>query len=407
MRWWMFAIIPLFLAIGVALWQGCSSSPTTPTSAPRKAVKLVWIYECTQRGGFVAAPTLSGKDVFVTALLARSFRYAGGVYALDRKTGKPRWDFNAEGSMKPSASAIAVEGDKLFFGEGMHSDFICNIRCLDRKSGQLLWQHETQDHVEAAPTVKDGVVYCSAGNDGVYALDANTGKVRWHFTSDIHTDAKPCGHDGRVFIGTGPSRRYKIPQVVALNASDGKPVWRIPTDLPAWGSPNAKGERVYVGLGNGRMMDSAKPPEQPAGALLCLNAKNGDELWHIKASEAVFQQPTVDEEQVYFISREGKLRCVQHDTGKVNYEIQTGAPIIASPTVSGDEIYTVSVAGLLQDFRRGTGEELWRYDIAKETEMKPLFFGAVQVSEGKIYLAGELGTPSGNLAVVYCVEYNP
>jgi outer membrane protein assembly factor BamB len=247
-------------------------------------------------------------------------------------------------------------------------------------------------------------VYISSGNDGVYALQADSGKVKWHFTADIHTDAKPCVHGNYVFVGTGPSRRYKTQQVVAINITDGKPLWRVPVDIPAWGSPNGSGNRLFVGLGNGRLMTSAQPPEKPAGALLCLNTRNGEELWRVKCDEAVFQQPTLHGENVYFASRDGKLKCVHQVTGSIVYEQFIGAPAIASPTISEDKIYTISVSGLLKASKLANGEELWRYDIAQETQTKPLCFGAVQVRDGKLYVAAELGTPAGNVPVVYCFE---
>lgn len=405
MRWWIWGLL-IGGTLAVGLWLSRMGWLAAPVPAPveAKRPKLIWVFEAPFSGGFVATPTLDEHSVYVAGLQARGFRYSGIVFALDKTTGQKRWSFTDDGQMKASASRVLAHGERLYFGEGMHGDFVCHFRCLDRRTGQLIWMQETQDHLEASPTIHDGMVYSSSGNDGLHAWDAMTGEPRWHFTADIHTDAQPCIADDSVFIGTGPSRRYPTKQVIALNRTTGAPRWRIPVDLPAWGSPVARNQRLFVGLGNGRMMTKAQPLEVPAGALLCLDTRTGQELWRVKCAEAVFQQPTLYGENVYCISRDGLLRAIQQESGRILYERFVGEPVIASPTIANNVIYTLSVPGLLKASRLADGEPLWEYDIAATTETEPLCFGAAQVEGHRLYLACELGSKAGNIPAVYCLE---
>src|SRR5438445_612831 len=87
------------------------------------------------------------------------------------------------------------------------------------------------------------------------------------YLAALHIDSTPEVVGDRAYVGSGTSRRYQNYQVVCLSAATGNPVWRTPVSLPAWGNPLVAGGRVYIGLGNGRLTESARPPETPAVAL--------------------------------------------------------------------------------------------------------------------------------------------
>src|SRR5690242_18786290 len=161
----------------------------------------------------------------------------------------------------------------------MHGNHLCNLYCLDTATGRELWHFPTEDHIESSPRAAGGKVFFGAGDDGVYGVDAATGSETWHFRAPVHVDTSPAPAARVVYVGSGVSRTRTSPAVYCLDAATGRPVWRRPTDLPAWGSPAADGDRVFVGLGNGRLLESAAPPERPAGDLLCLDAATGEPLW--------------------------------------------------------------------------------------------------------------------------------
>jgi outer membrane protein assembly factor BamB len=365
---------------------------------------VVWVFEAPRAGGIVAAPWVADDAIYVAAFHPHGFRMTGAVYALDPATGKKRWEFNAGGRMLATASAPVLADGRLYVGEGMHGHFACHLYCLDPTTGEQHWAVETTDHVESTATVADGVVYFGAGNDGVYAVDAATGDERWRFSGDLHIDARPCASNGRVIVGSGPSRRYKTLRVVSLDAKTGSPAWRIDTDLPAWGSPRAAGGRVFVGLGNGRLMEGAKPPETPRGAVLCLDEATGEQRWRFDAKDAVFQQPTVDGGRVYFGSRDGNLYCVEAGDGTEVYRVTMGGPVIAPPTVADSKVYAVTVGGTLRCLDAASGRELWAWDLKALVKFEPLVFAAVRVSGGRVYVACEVQTGAGGSACVYCLE---
>jgi outer membrane protein assembly factor BamB len=398
-----FAVALLVAVIGF-VWSILRPPPAPPPPVPVSGLAVVWTFEAPEPGGLVAAPWVAGDTIFVSAVLARGLHLAGAVYAVDPATGKRRWTFDAGREMRPVASAPVRAGDRVYVGEGMHNNPVCHLYCLDAATGAPFWAYQANDHIESTPAVADGTVYFGAGNDGVYALDAATGGRRWQFADGLHIDASPFVAGGRVFVGSGTSRTFNTLQVVALDAASGKPVWRHPVDLPAWGSPRVAGGRVFVGLGNGRLTEGAQPPEEPAGALLCLDAKTGQKLWRFDAGDAVFQQPAVVDDRVYFGSRDGHLYAVAVASGELIYRVPMGGPVIAPPAVADDKVYAVTLGGLLRCLDAADGRELWRFDLKERTRADPLVVAGVRVAGGRVYLAAELRIGGVGLASLFCLR---
>src|SRR5262249_6892068 len=144
--------------------------------------------------------------------------------------------------------------------------------------------------------VADGAVFFGAGDAGLIAVDAVTGAKKWQFAGTWHIDSSPAVAGGHVFVGSGVSRRFKDTILFCLEGSDMSVIWRVPVDLPAWGSPVVDGDQVFFGLGNGRLQRS---DERPAGALMCLNAASGHELWRCPTSDGVLARPAVDRKRVF------------------------------------------------------------------------------------------------------------
>jgi outer membrane protein assembly factor BamB len=374
-----------------------------PPPAPREPA-LLWAFEPPHAAGFVATPTVTDDAVYLTAVRHSGLRFTGAVYCVDLATGQQRWRFDDDGDMRASASAPTLAGGRLFVGDGMHADAPCRVYCLDPNTGQKLWEHETEDHVESTPAVHFDQVFVGVGNGGLVALDVFTGDLKWRFAPDLHVDATPWAEGGQVFVGSGPSRKFKRCEIAAVDDRTGQPVWRTPTDLPAWGSPRVANGRLFAGLGNGRLTEPARPPETPAGAILCLEAATGDELWRVRTPDAVFQRPTVADGNVYAGCRDGTLYAVRADTGAEVFRVAMGSAVIAPPAVADGRLFAVSMSGMLKCLSATDGQEVWRYDLAARTKMTPVVTAGPVVRGGRLYLAGELQAAGSGQAVLLCLR---
>src|SRR5947209_832371 len=98
----------------VIVWTavGCSPKPAPPPPEPTGPHR-VWTFEAPEPGSVVAGPVVTPDAVFLAAAHARGFRQHGAVYALDPATGKPKWVFDADGDMLPTASPPLVAGGRV------------------------------------------------------------------------------------------------------------------------------------------------------------------------------------------------------------------------------------------------------------------------------------------------------
>ena len=382
-----------FLVVAcLCLLGGCQKPSATPTT-----LQHLWTFEAPSPGLSLAAPLVTEEGVFLSAIHVRGFQLDGAIYALDPGTGRRRWTFDRNGDLCATASTPVFAKGRIHFGEGSHQDAVSRVFGVDAATGEERWSVLAHDHVEASPTIHGDLLVTTAGSDGVYALSVADGQVRWHFQADVHLDSTPAVHDGRVIVGSGPSRQQRRCEVMALEANSGRLLWRTPTRLPAWGEPVAVGERVFVGLGNGKF--NAPPQDEPsAGALLCLNARTGRELWEFPVGGAVFGRPLVLSDSIYFGSREGFLYAVAPD-GTLRHRVDLGGSVMAAPVLGPHSVLAVSVPGRVVCLDPSDGRERWRYEW-KQDGFETLVHAAPVVANGRLYLTAEMQRPGAASGIV-------
>ena len=180
--------------------------------------------------------------------------------------GEAKWDgWNKVFDMKPRqafdrAFHVVVSGRRAYFGSSADDQ----VRCLDTRSGAVLWSFFTEGPVRLAPTLHGGHLYFGSDDGCVYCLRAEDGQLIWK-TRAVSTDRRIPGN-GRI-ISAWPVRTSVVVQdskvyvtagmfpadgvhLVALNAGTGAEVWRqVQNDLPAQGYLLASRSRLYVPAG--------------------------------------------------------------------------------------------------------------------------------------------------------------
>jgi outer membrane protein assembly factor BamB len=386
-----------FVAASVAVLS--SMRPRPIEQQEELGPRLLWSFEAPEPGYVVGAPVASDEAIYLAVGHPNGFQQKGAVYALDLTTGKSKWVYDNSGAMLHTASTPLLSRGRLIVGEGLHNNFSCRLHCIDARAGHALWTFPATDHIEGGPAIAGDLVVFPAGNDGLYAVQAETGKQKWNFRADLHIDSTPFVHDGRIYVGSGPSRRFDALQVVCLEAASGKPIWRTPVKLPAWGSPIVASGRVFVGLGNGRLTQ-ADPA--PAGALECLDAATGRELWRVDVPDAVFGRPTIAGERVVFGCRDGWLRGLSFD-GREVFRIDMGGPVMAPPAAAGDLVYAVSVGGRIVCANAADGREQWRFELSGRGA-GPVVYAGPAIAGRRLLVAGEMVVGQQGVICLHCFE---
>src|SRR6516164_9144828 len=105
---------------------------------------------------------------------------------------------------------------------------------------------------EAAPLVKDGIMYVVTGNDDVFALNAKTGAILWERWSGIDQKISTacCGWDSRgLAMGEGMLFLGQLDaNVVALDIKTGKEAWQTPLEERQSGYTITSAPLYYDGI---------------------------------------------------------------------------------------------------------------------------------------------------------------
>jgi outer membrane protein assembly factor BamB len=104
--------------------------------------------------------------------------------------------------------------------------------------------------------------------------------------------------------------------------------------VPAWGSPVVADGVVYFGIGNGRVNDPSRLFE-PVGGVLAVEAATGKEVWPaFRVGDGVLKRVAVDDDALYFGSRDGYCYCVVRKTGKLHWRSALGSAVVATPVLA-------------------------------------------------------------------------
>ncbi len=226
-----------------------------------KRLKPKWIFET---GGDVSSqPTVVAGVVYFGS-------WDGREYAVDAKTGKRIWAFNAN---NPSRGGAACADGAVYFG-----DLGGLLYALDVKTGAIKWKVKIDSHpttiATSSPIYYKGRIYigvssreenamvenskyeCCSFRGGVAAFDAKTGSLIWRFyTIPELASAKGKDKEGRTVLG--PS---------------GAAVWSTVSIHPA-------ASRLYLTTGN----QYTNPETNFSDAIIALDLDTGRVIWAYQA----------------------------------------------------------------------------------------------------------------------------
>ncbi|MDB5310284.1 MAG: afsK 4 [Gemmataceae bacterium] len=335
----------------------------------------VRVFEVSEAHQVMSGIAVDGDRLYFGASRATGFRANGFVFCLDRNTGRSLWKFDSDGKLKQVFCTPTPAGGKVYFGEGLHTDSGCQLFCVDAATGKPAWPNpfETASHTEGTPRVAHGRVYFTAGDDGLFCADAVTGEKKWQLAgtpNNLHIDTPPMVSGDRLFAGSG----YGTYALLGVDAHSGKELWRTPVSLRSFGPPLVIGDRVAYGLGTGNLSQDIEGDEKaPAGAVVCVNADDGKEVWKYELTRSVHTPLAADVFSVYATSRDGAVHCLDRKTGKPRWKTGIGATITAGPAVATAggmpvAVYAISTEGMTVCLNPQTGKVVWSRDLREHTK---------------------------------------
>jgi len=276
---------------------------------------------------------------------------APGTACLDTATGKVIWtrtDFVCNHFRGPGSSPTLYKN--LMFMNFDGSDFQYVV-ALDKATGRTVWRTDRDiDFSDIEPDGKprangdfrkafstpriapfDGQdILISLGSKAIYAYEPITGKELWRVEdkSSFSGSGTPIFDDKMIYYGSGAGQT----ELLAIrpgghgNVTDTNIAWRLHKKVPTRSSMILLDGLIYM--------------VTDAGIVNCVDAKNGDEVWHGRIDGQYSASPILAEGRIYFFSEQGKTTVIAPGREfKVLGESQLADGIMATPAIAGNAFF--------------------------------------------------------------------
>ena len=285
-----------------------------------------------------------------------------GTACLDTKTREVLWkrdDLKCWHYRGASSSPVLFEDLLILTFDGADLQYLI---ALDKKTGKTVWKTDrsvawNDEHIDKQ-MVKDGdwrkahstplivsidgkPVMCSTGAKAAYGYDPRTGKELWRVEHEAYSASpRPVFYDGNFIIVTGFSKGAEMMSVKAGGegvVTDTHVNWRLDKSFPKYSSPIVVDDLVYFAMDD--------------SFLVCVDAKNGEEVWKGRAGGKYRSCPILADGKLYFFNLEGTTTVIEQGREfKVlaTNELATDAPLddprrgpgfMASPAVVGNAMF--------------------------------------------------------------------
>lgn len=275
------------------------------------------------------APVCDGDTVYA---LANPAQHGGAIHAIDATSGKRRWVYSAPRGLAtvPSAGVNSV-----FTGVG--DTEAGGLVALDRATGIPRWTVPTAQFC-GPPAFAAGVVYAGDSTGNAYAVDAASGKPLWQVACtetgttrlpDLSVN-RPVAANGVVYFAVETPDDQQ-PMVYALRAGTGR---------PAWTATAARRTTSLADLYHGPFLTGSTLclPNNATGTVYGLDASSGTRRW--QSTGPADDGSSCAEDSLLLIGcRHDGLSAVDGSTGKVRWQFPGSGPVGAGPAVAGGIAY--------------------------------------------------------------------
>ena len=128
----------------------------------------------------------------------------GFLYAVDRATGKERWNFDHQISWVVSSPAIAGGRAVIGSSDGRF------IHAVDLATGKEAWRTRTESNALPSPAVAGEVVVSGDAAGNILGLDLASGRELWRVATGEAVHSSPLLREGKVFIGSDDGKLYAL-----------------------------------------------------------------------------------------------------------------------------------------------------------------------------------------------------
>jgi outer membrane protein assembly factor BamB len=295
------------------------------------------------------------------------------------------------------------------------SEHSWHVYCLDKKSGQILWEqvahqgvprikrHTKGTHANCTPATDGMHVIANFASEGLFCYDRDgpllwrrelgTLNSGWFFDADYQWGfgSSPIIYRDLVIVQCDVGRESFI---AAFRLIDGSEAWRTQRDeIPSWGTPT-----IVEALQRVELVTNGTKFARGYDAL------NGTELWRLaRQSEITVPTPIFADGLIFVASgyrpirpiyaiRPGAIGDISLESNEtanehIAWSTQTGGPYMPTPIAYRGCLYTVSNDGIFACYEAPIGKLMYRQRLPG----KGVYTASPVAADGKLYLTSEDG----------------
>lgn len=270
------------------------------------------------RGFVVAWDADTGRDLWrfdaaaveTSPLLVGKLLYFGSwdgtFYALNARTGKVRWTFDASASM---TSSPAYDRGTVFAGTDDG-----HVLALDALTGKLLWRAAAfsrfgrREYFYATPAVAYGRVYIGNADGTLYAFGAKSGRLLWARGAGTYIYTAAAVWNRLIYVGTWDG------YFSAFDAGTGDLVWRHDAAGGISGAPTVMAGLVYYSTFGKFSNSHQRRVEDGPYRTYALDARTGKAVWQFPDGQ--YSPFVADEDRVYLAGSEAIYGMVSREAAR-------------------------------------------------------------------------------------------
>ena len=399
---------------------GVSTEKNLPTEWS-ETKNVQWKTEIPGRGH--SSPIIWGKKIFLTTSI--------------------------EGPVIPGAKAVTHirRGEEYRHPDSVGGDhsYTIKILCLDRDSGQILWdrtayeglvyddRHRKNTFASATPVTDGKHVWTLLDAEGVYCYDFD-GKLVWKTSlgkfakMGMGNGMSPVLYENLVILQCDQEDGGPGSFIAALDKLTGKEVWRVPrTQRKTWATPvlvryeqrteliasgaestvsydPATGKELWRSegvvshaipsavTGHGMVFVSGGSSGQPKLAIGIRLGGSGNlkgtpyVVWKHNKGTAYVPSPILYGDYLYLMTDGGIITCLEAKTGEVKYEggrLPIPATFSSSPVAFDDKILLTSEDGDTFVVKAGPV-----FEVVRTNSLGEPVFASIAISTGRLFIRG-------------------
>ena len=311
-------------------------------------------------------PVIDGDQLFV-------IDSQGDLYALDKKTGKRRWNVELE---KNITGGITAADNKLLMGTDKGE-----LILLSQEDGHVIWKVQLTEEILSLPQVSGNLVVVQTSGGRLYGLELEDGERRWVYEVTMPS-LTVRGTASPIISGDVSIAGFSNGKIVVIDNEKGGVIWEKPVSLP---QGKTELERVIDVDGTPLLRENVIYAAAYQGDLVAIRLYSATKIW--KKELSTLKDIAWGGTQLFVTDTVSHIHAIDPASGASLWDQgDLHHRNLTAPVVWRDYVLTADFEGYLHIISRSTGQLVGRESVVSGPVRSSLV-----ISDGLIYLISDDG----------------